>query len=134
MPTQFAIQFVRPAGICAVLMLFLPSRLQCLACHFRAGRNDVNLELMSNSGLLGTKNSPVARLQAECWNPWGFSVIFPGILHCPIQATCLVLSSMAGKKNQGQRNDNQNQHDEKQDATPDAAHDLPLFRMGCVPA
>jgi hypothetical protein len=36
-------------------------------------------------------------------------------------------------KNKTQQADKQNDSDEKQDAKPDAAHDLPLFRMGYAP-
>jgi hypothetical protein len=37
---------------------------------------------------------------------------------------------MPREKNQAQHKDNQNQHDEKQDAAPNAAHDVPLFKIG----
>jgi hypothetical protein len=38
---------------------------------------------------------------------------------------------MTGEKNNPDYDENQNNRNEKQDATPDAAHDVLLFRMGC---
>jgi hypothetical protein len=41
---------------------------------------------------------------------------------------------MPREKNKAQQTDKQNNRDESKDATPNAAHDLLLFRMGCAPS
>jgi hypothetical protein len=48
-------------------------------------------------------------------------------------AVCHEFPMQSMHKNKAQQTKKQSDHDEKQDATPDAAHELLLFRMGCAP-